>query len=292
MRRAASVCLLTLLGVLATGLTGCAAPEAPAALPDGVTVDVYQTRTDLPARKLEISVTNAGPDAITILSAEFASPQFAETAVWSARTGGSVVHAGFAVDLPVQLPGPDCEDAEPTGIVRLGFATADGQTGTAELPAIDRYDRLPVMRAEDCYAASVAEVAVLSIDDPVRIGDIAGAMTAFVHVAVAPTGATGSFTIDAVEDTVLLSLRDSSGDAVDELQLGLRVAGTDAPSVLEIPILPGRCDPHAIAEDKQGTIFILNVTAPDGTQGRIRLAAASPARASIYAFFAEYCGLP
>ncbi|MBO9578048.1 MAG: hypothetical protein J7480_04680 [Microbacteriaceae bacterium] len=280
------------------GLAGCTgaggenAPGAPAALPDGVTVDVYQTRTDLPARRLEIAVANAGTEALTVTSAELVSAQFAGPAVWHARPGGTVVHAGFAVDLPVELPGPACDDPAPAAAVRLGFTTADGATGTAELPAVDRYDRLPDMRAEECFGVAVAKVAAMTIDGPVRVGEVDGAPTAFVAVAIEPTGAEDAFTIDALEDTVLLALRSPDGAAAESLPLGLRVAGTDAPSVLEIPIAPARCDAHAVAEDKQGTIFLLEATAPDGAAGLVRIAAAPEARASIYAFYAQACGLP
>lgn len=135
-------------------LTSCAVPSdnASAVLPTGVTVDVYQTRTDLPSRKLEIAMTNASDERLTITAAEFDSPQFTRAAVWTARPDGIVVHRGAAVDLPVQLNEPACEDPDPIGVVRISFTTTDGKTGRIELPALDRYDRLPDMRAEECFA--------------------------------------------------------------------------------------------------------------------------------------------
>lgn len=282
--------VLTTLALVACG-PGPSSHPAFEELPPGVQVDVYQTRTDLPARKLEISIANGGQDDLVIVGAVFDSPQFVEPARWNPRAGGTLVRTGFAVDLPVALPAPACEDPNPVGTIRL-MIDIDGRIGTAEVPVVDRFDRLSEMRAEECYAASVETVAALSIDDPIRIGEIAGAPTGFVPLSIAPTGAEGSFSIDALEDTVLLALRDPTGLAVEELPLGLVVDGADPPSVLEIPILPGRCDPHAIAEDKQGTIFVLDITAPSGETGRVRIATAPTARASIYAFFAEYCGLP
>ena len=41
------------------------------------------------------------------------------------------------------------------------------------------------------------------------------------------------------------------------------IAPGDAAFVLEVPLEPGRCDLHAIAEDKQGTIFRLRATLVD-----------------------------
>lgn len=284
------------LGVLvAAALTSCASPSdvAPSltALPAGVTVDVYQTRTDLPARKLEIAITNASEADLTITAAAFESPQFAAPAVWTPRPGGTLVHRGAGVDLPVQLPEPACTDPEPVGVVRLGFTTADGRAGSVLLPVVDRYDRLPDMRAEECFAVAITAIADVRIEDPVRVTDVAGALVGLVPVDIVPRGADSAFTIDGVEDTVLLGLWGPAG-AAERLALGLTVAGTDPATAFEIPIVPGRCDPHAIAEDKQGTVFLLEVTAPDGTSGRMRVPAAPAVRASIYDYFAAACGLP
>lgn len=138
----------------------------------------------------------------------------------------------------------------------------------------------------------IDDVPTLTIDAPVRVVDADGTLIAFVPVSIDPTGANASFTIDALEDTVLLTLSDGNGGADESLPLGRTVSGLEPPSSFEIPIVPGRCDPHAIAEDKQGTIFILQLTAPDGSTGRMRVAATPTARASIYEFFAAACGLP
>ena len=266
--------------------------DATAQLPQGVSVDVYQTRTDLAARKLEIAVANASDADLTITGAQFVSSQFAAPALWAARPAGSVVRAGFGIDLPVSLPEPACDDPAPEAIVRIEFTTADGRVGLAELPAVDRYDRLPAMRAQECLAVSIAAVAGLQIDGPIRVAEVGDALVGFVPVTIAPTGAGGSFTIDLVEDTVLLALADEGAATVQSLPLGLRIDAADAPGSFEIPVLPGRCDPHAIAEDKQGTIFLLDVTAPDGTNGRIGIPASAGARASIYDYVARACGLP
>jgi len=266
--------------------------NAIAALPAGIDVDLYQTRTDLPARRIEIAITNASGSDLTVTAAEFRSTQFAAPAVWAARPGGTVVRAGTGVDLPVPLAEPACEDPHPSGSIRIAFYTADGRAGIAEVPAVDRYGRLPEMRAEECFAASISRIAELTIDAPVRVDDSGASPIAFVALRIAPTGEPESFTIDAVEDTVLLALADDHGMATETLPVGLVVSGTDETQVYEIPIMPGRCDPHAIAEDKQGTVFILEATAPDGTSTRMRIAASTATRASIYDYIAQACDLP
>ena len=280
----------TVVVLLALTLTACSTTDQNAALPDGVTVDVYQTRTDAPARKLEIAITNAGDEDLTIESAEFVSSQFAEPAVWSAREGGTIVRGGFGVDLPVQLPAPACDDEHPLGTVRLRFTTESGQTGSSELPAVDRYDRLPAMRAEECFAASIDAVAGLSIKTLPRIEQRGGIAVALIDVSAEPTGNPGEIRIEGVHATVLLGIADADGGAVTEAPLDVMIAGTDPPTAFSVPIIPGRCDPHAVAEDKQGTIFIFDALAPDGTSSELRIAATSEVRAAIYEYIATTCG--
>lgn len=279
--------------VAAALLTGCAGGGAVLdALPDGVTVDVYQTRTDLPARGLQIAVANESADDLTITSAELESAQFAGSAAWSSRPGGTLVRTGTTVDLPVSLPEAACAQPHPVATVRLGFRTASGDRGIAVLPALDRYERLPAMRAEECLGEAVGGVARLTIDAPIRVDDSGTRPIAFVPVAYTPTGGTGSVTVVAVERTVLLALPDAAGATTPRLPLELRIDAGDAPGEFEIPIVPGRCDPHAIAEDKQGTVLVLEVTVSTGETGRIRIPASAPTRTSIYDYVAATCGMP
>jgi len=289
--RVLAVALLAATGVLAVGCTSSGAARS-GALPAGVTVDVYQTRTDPAARRLQISVANASAHDLTITAAELDSPQFAAPAIWTARPGGALVRAGTAIDLPASLAAPACEDPAPVATVRITYQAADGRGGSAEVPAVDRFDRLPAMRAEECFAAAIADVAVLRIDAPVRISGRDGTLRADLSIAFSPTGAAGSIRIEAVEDTVLLALAAPDGTATDRRPIGLEISGADAPGSFEIPILPARCDPHAVAEDKQGTIFIVRARAADGTAGSVRIAASDATRSSIYAYIAEACGFP
>lgn len=279
--------------VAAVVLAGCVGDGAAVdALPDGVTVDVYQTRTDVPARGLQIAVTNESADDLTIASAELVSSQFAGSAVWSPRPGGTLVRAGTTVDLPVSLPEAACAEPHPAASVRLGFLTASGERGTAILPALDRYERLPAMRAEECLGEAVGGVVRLTIDGPIRIDASGTQPVAFVPVAVTPTGGTGSVTIVAVEDTVLLALSDGAGAPTSRLPLEVRIDANDPPGAFEIPFVPGRCDPHAIAEDKQGTVIVLDARVSTGETGRIRIPASAATRSSIYDYVATTCGMP
>jgi hypothetical protein len=109
-------------------------------------------------------------------------------------------------------------------------------------------------------------------------------------IAVDPTGAEGTITLDTITSTTLLNPSGPDGIGVPELPLGVAI-DKDGPAEVRIPIVPNRCDAHALAEDKIGTRMPLYLTAPDGSSGRFVLAASEDLRMQMYAFYASYCGL-
>ena len=104
-------------GVIAVLLAACAGPTA-----DPLSVSLYQTRSDTPLDKVEIQVTNTGPEKITVQRAELRSPRLSGSAAWEEDVE---VAPGAAVDLKVVLPAPRCDvDAGATDDVVL---TVDGR---------------------------------------------------------------------------------------------------------------------------------------------------------------------
>ncbi|MCY1242619.1 hypothetical protein D9M72_555900 [compost metagenome] len=57
---------------------------------------------------------------------------------------------------------------------------------------------------------------------------------------------------------------------------------------LSLRIRPARCDPHAVAEDKVGTLLPLRVDA-GGRQGVLKVAAGAVLKARIYEFATAAC---
>ena len=109
-------------------------------------------------------------------------------------------------------------------------------------------------------------------------------------ISVEPTGEPGTVTVDTISSTTLLNPAGPDGIGVPQLDLGIAVSA-DGPAEIRVPIVPNRCDPHALAEDKIGTRMPLHVTLPDGTSGRLVLSASDELRAQMYAFFSSFCGL-
>ncbi len=274
-----------LLAVIALGLGGCA-PLA-SELPAGISVTAFQTRPDYAIRQLELKVANDSAAPLTVLTVELHSSRFS-TPVRFDRP--QRVPVGAARDLPVRLSEPTCLEGAPVDEVLIEFQLEDGRTGTST-QAIDDTSTLDRITAEDCLAVAVAEHAAIA--GPAEAAWTAGARaSAVLDFTVTPTGTAGTLTISAVRATVLLSLADEAGAAIDEQSVNLVVDDPSATAVMQVRVLPARCDPHAIAEDKRGTFFPVDVAVTDGPSGTIDVPVSDAVRASLYEYIADWCGLP
>lgn len=278
-RRGASVAALA-AGVLCGLLAGCA-PAAPA-LSD-VTVMVYQPRTDIVHGRLAIQVRNGAGEPLEVVGASLDSPDFVAATAWS--DDSTTVHAGRALDLRAPLPEVRCDaDTRPVATIEYRL---DGVTGVAELDVEDPYDLLPRLHSEACLTEEVAEVALLT---PLEVIQPDGVAPAILVIGVEPTGAPGVVTLESVSGTTLLKPT-LDGQASDLVPLGIDI-DANGPHEVRIPFVPNRCDPHALMEDKVGTIIPLYVTTATRTETRLMLPVTDEQRAGFYAFFAAYCGLP
>ncbi|WP_108249334.1 hypothetical protein [Planctomonas deserti] len=305
MRRTQRAAAVTL--VAAVLLTGCTAPvtdspsrtesppESVESLPGGITVAVQQSRSDVAQRRLKVSVTNDGPDPFVVTGLRLSAPQFTEPVVWPKDS--TTVRPGTTVDLPVALASPDCSaDGPPTVTLRFlapdAASDADPPEHEATVAPDDPFDRLPALRAEDCLAEAVAAVTTITVPGPVRLVDAGGSPAAVLDLVVSPTGAKGSVAIDSVTGTTLLAPADpDTGDRRDELTIGAVVDADAGTTTIPLTFVPNRCDAHAIAEDKRGTILPLHVTGPDGVTGIVPVPVDEATRSALYASVAEACGL-
>ncbi|MDO7881456.1 hypothetical protein [Antiquaquibacter soli] len=270
---------------LAVVLTGCSAPST--ALPAGITVSVFQTRFDGALHQLQIRVANGTADALEVTGATFESSRFAEPASFDRA---QTVPAGSARDLPVLLGDPECGDEPIRDAVELSFSRADGSPATAVV-VLEETDIVTAINEKDCLDAAVASHATITPPAAASWTPGAGA-PAQLDFTVTPTAAPGTLTVRSARDTPLLSLVDDSGSHVTELRLDAVIDADSGAVLLRLLVEPSRCDPHAIAEDKQGTLFPFDVDTSDGRAGRIVVPVSDDVRSSLYDFFADYCGLP
>jgi hypothetical protein len=282
------IAVLVLLA-LAAALAACAPPSGAGLVeaPDGVRVSVYQPRPDVPKNRMAIQIHNDGDEALTVTSAELESSYFTDETVWGpGRT--ATVKPGYAVDLRVDVPtDADCSGVEPELSAVFGWKIGE-RSGTSSVTPDDPFHLLDLLHDAACLIVRVDEVATLtatSLEVPAALP-----APAELVIAVEPSGAEGIVTLDTIHSTTLLNPAGPDGVGVPELALGIAIDKT-GPAEVRIPIVPNRCDAHALAEDKIGTRMPLYVTAPDGSSGRFVLAATEQLRMQMYAFYSQFCGL-
>jgi hypothetical protein len=300
---------------LVVGSVGCAGPtpghtgDAGAGGGDAaVTVSVHQSRSNVAGRQLSLAVTNQSESPIEVTAARFFSAQFVSDAVWPKDS--TTIRPGVTADLPVDLPAADCSATDATPAVEISYRpVVDGDTAgkenepadelhTVSLTPTDPLDQLAPLFAADCLGEAAAHIATIAATTAPRAVDEGGRSVAELDLTVTPTGARGSLTVLAVGGTTLFTQLDpATGAPVDSRAVDVAVAGTAPSTVVTLHLQPSRCDPHAVAEDKLGTVFSLEVSVDDGSgnpggaqAGTLTVAAVNDVRAALYSFVDQACG--
>jgi len=285
-----AVALALVLGGCAAGAPGAASPTPATALPDGVTVSFVQLRSDVAARQAQVEIVNGTDDVLTIGSVRVADPRFDGPAVRVVERDSRVA-AGSTVDIRVQLPAAACAgagvdaDADAEASVTFDYSTG-GESVEVTAPLPDPVGFVAPLHERECRAALLAEAADLAFTGftPSPAGTPAS-----LELTIRPTGAAGAV-IRGIQTTNLLTFGQGAGDTADTHPLDLEVSAADTDAVVvSLPLVPLRCDPHAVQEDKRGTIFTIAVEL-DGAPGEIELAAPEDLRGRILTWVAAWCG--
>lgn len=274
---------------VASGLAACASTGpgsgtgSDTGLPEGLTVSVKQGRLDVPQGRLVLHFENTGsPVAVTGL--EVRSPALEPG---MRRDAPVELGADDAIDIRLDLTGTDC-DGDPTAIeVHVRTRTPDGAEASGVLVPDDPFGTMARIADSDCLAESVAAVAAITMPERLRSEGSGAARRAWIDVRVEPVASgAGTLRIDEVSTTTLLD-----AEAGTDWTLGTDVAAGDAPFTFELAVQPARCDAHALADDKRGTILPFTVATGDGRSGRLDLPSGAALKADLYAYYAERCGL-
>ena len=275
----------------------CAAPAAtPSEPPEGLSVAVQQGRLDVVAGRLVVRFENSGDEAITVERFTVSTPTLAELE----RTKPFELAAGDAIAIRLDLPPSVCDaEAGPVHVqldARTGSSEAgSGATTAVELTADDPFDTIARVNAADCLAESVADVAAILMPEHLRSTGTGADRRAFVDVAIEPAASLrqaqdgagdGTMRIERVSGTTLLN-----AEGGVDWPLGVEVAAGDEPSTISLAVRPARCDAHAIADDKRGTILPFEIATGDGRAGRLDVPAGPGLKAEMYAYYAERCSL-
>ncbi|MCX2746753.1 hypothetical protein OOZ51_02855 [Arthrobacter sp. MI7-26] len=280
-RWAAAVVLIGLLGITVASTAGCSAtPEPRATTPaSALTVQLNQFRDNYSTHIIEIQFSNLGPDTITVVGAALRTAGFDGTIGWTSGADGTAIPPGQTKSLPVQLPSATCPPGSSESTVDYVLAGSDhvySETVT------DPFGVLARNNSELCLERGASEIASLELLPALDPGPGKGSAT--MTITVKPHGGTGSMTIESIGETTLLA-----ADPGSPWPHSVVIHGTDKDSTLSLRIRPARCDPHAVAEDKVGTLMPLQVTV-NGVAGTIKVAAGNALRGSIYDFVTKSCG--
>ncbi|MCW3493151.1 hypothetical protein [Microbacterium sp. SSM24] len=282
----AAVISAALFGLAACAPAGSPAPSASAGLPAGVTVELQQLRSDVAARQAQVVVTNDTDEELVVGDVAIDDPRF-DGAIARVAARDSTIAPGRSVGIRVQLPPVACDDIPEavTATVDLTYTLGDSG-GEASVPIDDPLDFVAPLHERECRVvllSAAADVAFTAFE-PSPAGE-----PAVLELTVTPTGAGGAG-IRSIQTTNLLTFAAPAGDTADAHAIDVELEpGATEPVVLPLPLVPLRCDPHAVQEDKRGTIFDLQVEI-DGEPGEIELAASEDMRGEILTWVANWCG--
>ncbi|MEH3033454.1 MAG: hypothetical protein PGN07_05285 [Aeromicrobium erythreum] len=170
----------------------------------------------------------------------------------------------------------------------LTYSVGDGPLRTSRTRSPDRYEALTAMLDRDCAERVLSEAARLTLGT-VRVEGRGSSSVLHLPVTFTPTGRRTDVAVGGFESTVLL---DVTGDAPRPAGRPLRLDGDRRPVTVDLQLVPARCDPHALAEDKVGTLIGVRVLAPDVPERTsFYLPIGAERRARMHAFYASHCGL-
>lgn len=259
--------------------------------------EINQFRDNYGKQVIEIQLTNTTSSAVTVLGAELASPLFLARIEWQGAAAGTEIPPGQTKSLPAHLPAASClpaAEASPPGgtavtappsEVRISVLTDSGR-GQERLPVSDPFGVLARNNAEMCLAQDAAEVATIRLEPDLEVA--ADALTAVVRLSVIPRntgdGPPRRLTVERIEGTTLLA--EPPGNPWPR---GLAVETGGSPAELRLQVRPARCDPHAVAEDKVGTLLPVRVSV-GARQGVLKVDAGTLLRGRLYDFVTAACG--
>lgn len=269
-------------GAPSPGDAASARPVGSAPWPDGLAAYVDQSRLERQGREVFVRLVDSTDHELTALRAEVGSERFATT-TWT----GEKTFLNEA-DLPVALPLARCGTGS-DATVRLTYRVDGGPPVESTTTAEDRYGAVGLFLDRDCAAQRLADAADLEVGEPRVVGRGRGSVLE-LDVTLRPTGAAHPATVfRGFEDTVLF--RQAEGSASVGSGVRVRLA-TGPPEQVRLRLVPSRCDPHALAEDKVGTLVGVRVGGPGlPAAASFYLPLPDATRAALRGFFATHCGL-
>lgn len=258
------------------------ATPIPADVLAGISVEVRQGRSTWADRVVQVRVTNAGPGDVSVTGVRLTTPDVEGVA---STDKGRNLPAGVDRDFSVALGTPVCDDdASGPATVEVDLADDAGGRSTVVAEPSDPQGHLARIHGEDCAGVAVAAGATLALADAITTSDVGGELVANVQLEVEPVAGGPRVQVTQVDRTVLFA---PPGGAVT-WPVALDTA--DGAGAVTLPAVAGRCDLHAVADDKRGTFFGVHTRVDGVDQPVFYLASSEALRSALFAFIRTACG--
>ncbi|MEO3941035.1 hypothetical protein V3C41_08155 [Paenarthrobacter nicotinovorans] len=252
-----------------------------------ITVEVNQSRDQYGKQAILLQLTNTTDLPLTVTGAQLRSTLFNGDISWEPSAGSLELPPHQPKSLPAALPAATCEASESTSAelkAQVTYSAPDKASVEEDTSASDPFGVLSRNAGELCLASEAAAVAGIVLDPELEVA--ADGRTAVVRLVITPAPTTAGkgaerITIESIDETTLLAQS-------PEAPWPVNVTVGGAPQEIPLTIRPARCDPHAVAEDKVGTLLPLRVTVGD-RQGVLKIPAPNDLRGRIYDFVTAAC---
>jgi hypothetical protein len=271
-----------LLLIGAALVAGCSSgAKSQISLPRGVTVSVFQNRSDYAPRYLEVQVHNRSRATLTLSSGSFASVYFTKAAAM--HYVPYELEPGDQVAFPVHLPAAACDKPAPQPRVTLNFTTKAGKGSTTVTPTV-LYHALSQIHSHDCAMETFEKVVAITPGTKVAWArDASGALISYLPITLTPTGAAGTVTLNSIDDTTLLLMSLNT-------TFPLVLSAKSAPLDLTLRAVPSRCETHVLSEDKIGTVVPFHVVTSQYANGYFGIVLSKTLKFEYYHYFSLACG--
>ena len=291
-------------GVVALGaalVIGACAPALPEDVADGLTVELRQDRSQYADRTAALKVTNGSERTVTLLGASLAVQGFGASSP-DGEPRARTLAPGAGRDVRLRLGDVDCAADAPAALVGRAAQTTEVATAAVlvasgadasapdgvevEVGVTDPLGRLAAVHTEVCAERLIATGAALRVAgvEPARVttpdGVEAGGR---VTLAVDPVAGGPAVRLVRVAGTTLLSPADGADWSGDDLAV-------QADGTVVLDVVPARCDPHVVAEDKRGTFLPVTAQVDGAEQPLVYVPMTDDQRAATYAVVHDACG--
>jgi hypothetical protein len=265
----------------AAGPAGPSEPVATAA-PADLVASIDQSRIHRVGRTVDVRLEADATEGVRVTRVEIVSSRV-EGAVWTGEEDLDPV-----AQLTMELPPGGCGDE--TGFeVALTYTVEGGLARNSTVPATDLYGAVGRLLDRDCAASVLAEAATLVTGELRVVGGEGPDSVLELPVTLTPTGRRDDVVVRGFEDTVLLAQAHGSASAADG-RTRVRLGRGRGPVTLVLRVVPARCDPHVLAEDKVGTLVPVVVEAPEiAADVRPYLPLSDADRAALRRFVPLHC---